>query len=71
MAKIVVSTDKLKELLKSTKIADRNKAVKIIQDNKIYEFGDDLFNLLNKEYKKGKSWQLIVACMNTLGDKIM
>ncbi len=30
MAKIAVSTDKLKELLKSTKIADRNKAVKII-----------------------------------------
>ena len=68
MAKTTVSTDKLKELLKSTKIADRNKAVKIIQENKITELGDDLFNLLNKEYEKGKSWQLIVACMNTLGD---
>ncbi|WP_165750508.1 hypothetical protein [Cellulophaga sp. Z1A5H] len=68
MAKIAVSTDKLKELLKSTKIADRNKGVKIIQKDKIKELGDDLFILLNKEYEKGKSWQLIVACMNTLGD---
>jgi len=59
--------DLIKELLNSSKIAERKKGVNLIKKNDVKDVGDELFTLLKKELEKDKSWELIVLIIETLG----
>lgn len=67
MGKAKLEINGITEMLLSSKISDRKKGVKLIQGNKIKELGSDLFELLQKEMDKGKSWELITMILDTLG----
>jgi len=67
MAKSIVNNNTVSELLSSDKKGDLRKGVKLAVNNVLYDFADDLYNILNNHISDGKMWEMNYDIIRLLG----
>ncbi|RLJ69332.1 HEAT repeat domain-containing protein [Pedobacter alluvionis] len=67
MAKSTLSNEAIKELLISEKKADVRKGVKLVLNNTLINFADDVFDILRRYLKDEKMWEVNYDIIRLLG----
>ncbi len=57
----------LREMLFSSKVGEKRKAIKLIAQNKLHEFNEDIFNFLQNTINENKFWESHVQIIDYLG----